>query len=106
MIQIKRDVDLSHLNTMRLKSTAEALVEIHERSQLLDICEQLPKYDKWQVLGGGSNLILAPRITGLTVLMRTTGRQVQAKGNEIIVEAEAGEIWHEFVQWTLQQGFW
>ncbi|HTN63985.1 MAG TPA: UDP-N-acetylmuramate dehydrogenase, partial [Devosia sp.] len=57
------------------------------------------------VLGGGSNVILSPRFDGLTLLMRLKGRQVIDRQNgHAIVEAMAGEPWHDFVAWTLDQG--
>jgi UDP-N-acetylmuramate dehydrogenase len=105
MIQITRDFDLSSLNTMGLKSTAEAAVEVMQRSELVEIYDQLGAFEKWQILGGGSNLILAPRIGGLTLIMRNSGRRVSSGQDEILIEVEAGENWHHFVEWTIQQGY-
>ena len=54
------------------------------------------------VLGGGSNVILSPRFDGLTLLMALKGKTLigQVDGANI-VEAAAGETWHDFVVWTL-----
>ncbi|MDB5527537.1 MAG: UDP-N-acetylenolpyruvoylglucosamine reductase [Devosia sp.] len=54
------------------------------------------------VLGGGSNVILSPQFDGLTLLMALKGKTLigQAGGHNI-VEAAAGETWHDFVVWTL-----
>ncbi|MHA6193754.1 UDP-N-acetylmuramate dehydrogenase [Pseudomonas wadenswilerensis] len=57
------------------------------------------------VIGGGSNLLLTQDITALVIRMSSSGiRQLSDDGQRVVVEAEAGEAWHPFVQWTLEQG--
>ncbi|MET3899834.1 UDP-N-acetylmuramate dehydrogenase [Devosia sp. UYZn731] len=54
------------------------------------------------VLGGGSNVILSPQFDGLTLLMAIKGKTLIGQdGENNIVEAAAGETWHDFVVWTL-----
>ncbi|MBS6038034.1 UDP-N-acetylmuramate dehydrogenase [Pseudomonas sp.] len=58
------------------------------------------------VIGGGSNLLLTRDIDALVLHMASQGRRVLSDdGEHVVVEAEAGEPWHPFVQWTLAQGF-
>ncbi|MEE1925841.1 UDP-N-acetylmuramate dehydrogenase [Pseudomonas sp. 148P] len=57
------------------------------------------------VIGGGSNLLLTRDISALVVRMSSSGiRLLSDDGQRVVVEAEAGEPWHPFVQWTLEQG--
>ena len=57
------------------------------------------------VVGGGSNLLLTANIEALVLRMATRGiRQLSDDGQHVVIEAEAGETWHPFVQWTLAQG--
>lgn len=57
------------------------------------------------VVGGGSNLLLTRDIAALVVRMASSGiRLLSDDGEQVVVEAEAGESWHPFVQWTLAQG--
>lgn len=57
------------------------------------------------VVGGGSNLLLTADIEALVLRMATRGiRQLSDDGQHVVIEAEAGETWHPFVQWTLAQG--
>lgn len=57
------------------------------------------------VIGGGSNLLLTQDITALVIRMNSSGiRLLSDDGQRVVVEAEAGEAWHPFVQWTLEQG--
>jgi UDP-N-acetylmuramate dehydrogenase len=57
------------------------------------------------VLGGGSNLVLTRDFDGVALIVGIAGRRVIADDADAwLVEAGAGENWHEFVAWTLAQG--
>lgn len=57
------------------------------------------------VLGGGSNLLLTADVEALVLRMASHGIRLLADdGQRVEIEAEAGEPWHGFVQWTLRQG--
>ncbi len=57
------------------------------------------------VMGGGSNLLLTGDLDALVLRMVSRGRRLlQEEGGQVLVEAEAGEPWHPFVLWTLEQG--
>ena len=57
------------------------------------------------VVGGGSNLLLTADVEALVLRMATRGiRLLSDDGLRVVIEAEAGETWHPFVQWTLAQG--
>jgi cysteinyl-tRNA synthetase len=58
------------------------------------------------VLGGGSNLVLTGDVKPLVLKVEVMGRRVAAEtAKAVIVEAGAGEGWHDLVAWTLQQGY-
>lgn len=58
------------------------------------------------VLGGGSNVVLTGAFDGAVWLMRLGGKRLLREDTEAYyVEAAAGENWHDFVAWTLQQGW-
>ena len=57
------------------------------------------------VIGGGSNLLLTGDQDAFVLRMVSRGRRLLGEeGRRVLVEAEAGEPWHPFVQWTLEQG--
>ncbi len=57
------------------------------------------------ILGGGSNVLFTADFPGAVVRPAICGRQILCADNDVVlVEANAGEDWHEFVQWTLRQG--
>jgi UDP-N-acetylmuramate dehydrogenase len=56
-------------------------------------------------LGGGSNLVLTGDVKPLVLKVEVQGRSVVGETAKAwIVEAGAGEDWHDFVAWTLAQG--
>src|SRR5690606_33235920 len=58
-----------------------------------------------RILGSGSNVVLAPVFDGITALIALKGRRVVAEDEHAtIIEAAGGEIWHELVLWTVEQG--
>ncbi|AVR67327.1 MULTISPECIES: UDP-N-acetylmuramate dehydrogenase [Pseudomonas aeruginosa group] len=57
------------------------------------------------VIGGGSNLLLTRDVEALVLRMASQGRRILSEANDmVLVEAEAGETWDPFVQWSLEQG--
>lgn len=107
-MQVRKNKDLSHLNTLQLRSEAEHFVELHSVSEMQELCtnqelRQLP----WYILGGGSNLVLPRRIQGLVIKVSNQGRRLLREDAMYwYVSAQAGEVWHDFVSWTLQRGYW
>ena len=97
---------LQSLNTFGIAATAQAYLRVTEREQLLGVFTDpvwaaTPKL----VLGGGSNLLLTRDFAGLVLHIALAGRQVVGEDDAChYVRAAAGENWHAFVQWTLDQG--
>ncbi|MFD2297874.1 UDP-N-acetylmuramate dehydrogenase [Paracidovorax citrulli] len=58
------------------------------------------------VLGGGSNIVLTGDVKPVVLKMEIPGiRLVEETPRAWIVEAGAGERWHDAVAWTLEHGF-
>ena len=101
------DFDLSARNTLALKAQSRwgAVIEAADQVPALFALARergLPL----RVLGGGSNVVLSSGFDGITAIVATTGRNVIAEAEDhVLVEAAAGETWHDFVVWTVEQGF-
>lgn len=99
---------LTALNTFGIKAAArfyaEALTEDECRELLhSDIARRYPLV----VLGGGSNVIFAGDLDALIVHPCMRGiRLLEQQGDEVIIEAMAGENWHDFVRHCLQSGWY
>ena len=105
-LTLLHDVSLRELNTFGIDAHAHTFVSVKTVADLEAIAADpqqsaLPRL----ILGGGSNLLLTKDFSGLVLHMVNTGRMLVSESEQqVIVRAEAGENWHEFVQWTLAQG--
>lgn len=106
-LNLTPDFDLSARNTLALKARSRwgAMLEATDQVPALFALARergLPL----RVLGGGSNVVLSADFAGITAVVATTGRAVIAQTEDhVLVEAAAGETWHDFVVWTVEQGF-
>ncbi|WP_348945460.1 UDP-N-acetylmuramate dehydrogenase [Chitinibacter sp. FCG-7] len=107
MPQIQTHHPLTQLNTFGLQAHAEHFVAITTIDQLQAcIADAQLRALPWYILGGGSNLVLPELVHGLVLKMDLRGKTLQAEDDAAwYVAAQAGENWHEFVQWTLAQGW-
>jgi UDP-N-acetylmuramate dehydrogenase len=94
-------------NTFGFDVSADYLAYLTEANDIpLFIQKAIDEHMPWQVLGGGSNLVLAADLQGYTGLMQIKGRRLlDQTDTHVFIEAKAGEDWHEFVAWTLEQGY-
>ena len=96
-------VDLTPFNTLALPGRAARYLKISDAGQLT--VDELQASRRF-VLGGGSNIVLRGDFDGLLLHMAIAGRRLLREDAEAwYVEAGAGENWHQFVQWTLDQGW-
>lgn len=99
-------VSLKPFNTFGIDVQARYLVHADNddavRQALAGAAErQLPVL----VLGGGSNLLLTRDVDALVLHMASRGRRILSDdGEQVVIEAEAGEAWDSIVQWSLAQG--
>src|SRR5690606_4992873 len=103
-----QDVSLKPYNSLGVEARARQFVEVRADEELREAlrladASALPLL----LIGGGSNLLLSGDVEALVVRMASRGRRIIADDadGQVVVEAEAGEPWHPFVLWTLEQGF-
>lgn len=93
-------------NTLSVSVEAETIVSIKSVKELQTFVKSLQVENPFYVLGGGSNVLFLNDFSGTILLMESKGISVVKEDeNEVWIKAQAGEIWHEFVLWTLKQNF-
>ncbi len=98
--------DLTSYNTLGLKSQARAFHRLHSTADLQALTDVASRYPGVVVLGGGSNVVLAPHIEELIVHVENRGvALVDQEPDAFIVEVQAGESWHEFVSLCVDNGW-
>jgi UDP-N-acetylmuramate dehydrogenase len=104
---VEHNVPLQSHNSFGIVAKARSLVRVRSEAdvQALLADPQWAHEPKF-VLGGGSNIVLTGDVKSLVLKVEAMGRRVVDDGPKgTIVEAGAGENWHDFVTWTLDQGF-
>lgn len=105
-MQIESGVSLKPYNTFGLPAVAQTLVRIGGDADVRRVVDhpQLGRAPKF-ILGGGSNIVLTRDMPQVVLKVEVKGiRLVETRENAWIVEAGAGESWHELVVWTLAHG--
>lgn len=99
---------LDALNTFGIAASARFYVEAETEEECSAVL-QSELADRYPVviLGGGSNVIFAGDLDALVIRPCLRGiRLLEEQGDTVIIEAMAGEVWHEFVRHCLQQGWY
>jgi len=104
---VEKNVPLQSYNSFGIVAKALSLVRIGSEADLAAVLadpalQAVPKF----ILGGGSNIVLTGDVKPLVLKVEIMGKRlVSETAKAFIVEAGAGENWHELVAWTLASGY-
>ncbi|MCB6182853.1 UDP-N-acetylmuramate dehydrogenase [Leeia sp. TBRC 13508] len=102
-LHIQENVSLLPFHTFGIPCEAKWLVEVDAVETLSELkAHPTLSSQPWLVLGGGSNLLPTKDYAGLVLRMTAKGKRIIKEDDDHVwIKAEAGENWHDFVQWTL-----
>lgn len=105
-LQIQSNVSLKPFNTFGVDVRARFFAEAHTDSDVREALAYAAEHElELLVVGGGSNLLLTADIDALVLRMASRGIRITHEDcGAAVVEAEAGEPWHPFVQEMLARG--
>ncbi len=102
------DYSLKSLNSFHIDVRARfyASFQSHEMMQeLLEQYQHLP-YMPMHILGGGSNILFTRDVDGLVLQNALKGIElVNEDADHYYIRAQAGENWHQFVCYCIEQGY-
>ncbi len=104
---VEKNAPLQPYNTFGIMARADTLVRVRCSADLAalradPVLGKAPVF----VLGGGSNVVFTGDVTPVVLKIEIKGRRLVAETERAwIVEAGAGESWHDTVAWTLAQGW-
>lgn len=103
---LKEHLSLKPFNTFGVDVCAQLYAEAHDEAHVREaLALAAQRALPLLVIGGGSNLLLTKDVKALVLRMASLGRRILSDDDQrVVVEAEAGEPWHPFVLWTLEQG--
>ncbi len=102
-LAVENGVNLKPYNTFGLPSLAQTLVRIRCEADVKRVVNdrELGPARKF-ILGGGSNLVFTQDIKAVVLKVEIPGiRLLETRSDAWIVEAGAGETWHNLVSWCL-----
>ncbi|UAB84525.1 UDP-N-acetylmuramate dehydrogenase [Zunongwangia sp. SCSIO 43204] len=104
-MKVIHNVSLKPYNTFGIDVRASKFIKIKEIEDLKKILRKTYAEELF-ILGGGSNMLLTGDIHKTVLQIDLKGKEVvEEKNDYVIIKAHAGENWHEFVLWTLEQNF-
>jgi UDP-N-acetylmuramate dehydrogenase len=102
-MQIQNNFSLKKYNTFGIEAKAKQFVAVHSVEELKQILAT-HKTDAKFILGGGSNMLLTQDIDALVIHVDLKGKKIIKEDDDSVwVESQAGEVWHEFVLWSIDQ---
>ena len=102
-MNIEENISLKNYNTFGIEVTAKRFICIYSVYQL----QELLKVEKdIFLISGGSNMLLTKDIEKLVVHIDIKGVSIdQENENEVFLTVNAGENWHEFVLWCVDNNY-
>ncbi len=101
---IQENISLKPYNTFGLEAKARFFTEINEIAELKNILQNTDYQNVEKLfLGGGSNILLTKDFEGLVIKINLKGiKSVFEDDSQIHLQAGAGENWHEFVMYCVE----
>lgn len=104
-MRITQNASLKSYNTFGIDVKAKSLISVTSIEDLVSVLKKNYAEDLL-ILGGGSNMLLTKDVDANVVHIAIKGTEVIRETNEFVfVKANAGENWHEFVLFTLQNNW-
>lgn len=102
-----RAQDLSAFNTLGLPAFARSYVCLDHLEALPTISRYMYEHGHACILGGGSNVVLAPELESLVVHIGLKGISPVSRGaGGWVISAASGENWHAFGRHCVDVGFY
>ena len=104
-MKIQNNFPLKNYNSFGIDAYADKFVAVQTLDELKSILTASKNETKF-ILGGGSNMLLTKDIEALVIHIDLKGKKIINQNDDYVwVESMAGENWHEFVLWTIEQDF-
>lgn len=104
-MEIQSNFSLKNYNTFGIEAKAKKFVAVHSTDELKAVLEE-NKNEKKFILGGGSNMLLTKDIEALVIHIDLKGKKIIKEDDDFVwVESQAGESWHDFVLYTIENNF-
>ncbi len=104
-MKVSQNASLKYYNTFGIDVKAKTLISVNSIDELISVLKKNYAKDLF-ILGGGSNMLLTQNIDSTVIHIDIKGIEVVRETEEFVfVKSYAGENWHEFVLYTLENNW-
>ena len=104
-MEILQNFSLKNYNTFGIEAKARQFIAVHSVAELKTVLKEHQNEKKF-ILGGGSNMLLTQDVDALVIHIDLKGKKIIKEDDDFVwIEGQAGENWHEFVLWNIDQNF-
>ncbi|CAM4228308.1 UDP-N-acetylmuramate dehydrogenase [Gillisia hiemivivida] len=104
-MKVSQNASLKSYNTFGIDVKAKNLISVDSVDELISVLKKNDTEDLF-ILGGGSNMLLTQNIDTTVIHIDIKGVEVVRETEEFVfVKSYAGENWHEFVLYTLENNW-
>ncbi len=104
-MKIINHFSLKNFNTFGIEAYAKEFVSVRSADELITVLRQNKEKEKF-ILGGGSNMLLTKDIDALVIHINLLGKKIISRTkNHVTIQCNAGENWHNFVLYNIQNDF-
>ncbi|MCC6186937.1 MAG: UDP-N-acetylmuramate dehydrogenase [Chitinophagaceae bacterium] len=99
-MNIQHNISLKSITSFGIDLIVNDFFELTNIADLPALSEVLER----KIIGGGSNILCTQTPKGLVIANRTKGiKLIEEDANTALIEVASGEVWHDFVLYTLSQ---
>ncbi|MGY8872155.1 MAG: UDP-N-acetylmuramate dehydrogenase [Pseudomonadales bacterium] len=111
--KLQKNYSLQASNSLGFPACAEYFLAVESEAELVAAIDYAQQNDlAIRVLGGGSNVLMAPQIDGLVIRIDIMGKKAAQEDvaygvlskEAVDIVVGGGENWHETVEWSVAQG--
>lgn len=105
---MKTNVNLKPYNSFGFDAVAKHFAEVNDIQELESLIRSdVFKHEKYLILSGGNNVLFRDDFfDGVVVYINSKGIEIlHEDGNEVVVRAQAGEDWPDFVRFCVGKGW-
>lgn len=106
-MEVRENYSLKNYNTFGIDVKCRYFVESDTESEFLEFVSSYElKPEEIMVLGEGSNFLFTDDFDGTVFYPTMKGMEIVEENEEHVwVKVGAGEVWDDFVAWTVEQGY-
>ncbi|MDP2088073.1 MAG: UDP-N-acetylmuramate dehydrogenase [Flavobacteriaceae bacterium] len=102
-MNIQKNISLKPFNTFGIDAIAQQFAEVLSMDELKEVIQKTPSFF---ILGGGSNILFTKERVPFVIHLNLKGINIlNYSDDDVFVKVSAGEEWHSFVLWCIENDF-